>query len=141
MKRYTLPFIALCLLLSCQDSDSGQENSSGQEPTHSGPGYVTGLEHPDANVLFTAEVPQPGDYLLEIRYRNTGTGNAAAIILINDAPTEKQLQLPAPADREVWQSAEATVSLRSGLNCIVIRNGTADAALSELDYITLKKKP
>lgn len=142
MKSHNLPLIALCLLFSCSASDdSGQENSNRQPPTHSGPGYVTALEHPDANILFTVEVPRPGDYLLEISYRTTGTGNAEAVILINDAPAEKRLQLPAQPAPEVWQSTETVVSLRSGLNSIVIRNGTADAALSELDSITLKKKP
>ena len=83
-----------CLLLSCKESDSGQDNDGKQENTYSGAGYVTGLENSGANVLFAVEVPQAGDYPLEIRYRNTGTTDAAALIIVNDVAIEKLLQLP-----------------------------------------------
>ena len=88
-----------CLLLSCKESDSGQDNDGKQENTYSGAGYVTGLENSGANVLFTVEVPQTGDYPLEIRYRNTGAADAAALIIVNDVAIEKLLQLPVQADK------------------------------------------
>ena len=59
MKYYNLLLMA-CLLLSCKESDSGQDNDGKQENTYSGAGYVTGLENSGANVLFTVEVPQQG---------------------------------------------------------------------------------
>ena len=65
MKYYNLLLMA-CLLLSCKESDSGQDNDGKQENTYSGAGYVTGLENSGANILFTVEVPQTGDYPLEI---------------------------------------------------------------------------
>lgn len=52
MKLYNLLLIASCLLLSCKESDSGQDNDGKQENTYSGAGYVTGLENSGANVLF-----------------------------------------------------------------------------------------
>ena len=55
MKYYNLLLMA-CLLLSCKESDSGQDNDGKQENTYSGAGYVTGLENSGANVLFTLEV-------------------------------------------------------------------------------------
>lgn len=51
MKYYNLLLMA-CLLLSCKESDSGQDNDGKQENTYSGAGYVTGLENSGANVLF-----------------------------------------------------------------------------------------
>lgn len=59
MKYYNLLLMA-CLLLSCKESDSGQDNDGKQENTYSGAGYVTGLENSGANVLFTVKFPKQG---------------------------------------------------------------------------------
>ena len=108
MKYYNLLLMA-CLLLSCKESDSGQDNDGKQENTYSGAGYVTGLENSGANVLFTVEVLKTGDYPLEIRYRNTGATDAAALIIVNDMAIEKLLQLPVQADKTAWQTADRNI--------------------------------
>ena len=135
MKYYNLLLMA-CLLLSCKESDSGQDNDGKQENTYSGAGYVTGLENPGANVLFAVEVPQTGDYPLEIRYRNTGVADAVALITV----IEKWLQLPAQADKTAWQTAETEISLQNGINYIIIQNSTSKGGCFELDYIKIRKK-
>lgn len=128
MKYYHLLLMA-CLLLSCKESDSGQDNDGKQENTYSGAGYVTGLENSGANVLFTVEVPQTGDYPLEIRYRNTGAADAAALIIVNDVAIEKLLQLPVQADKTAWQTAETEISLQNGINYIIIQNSTSKGGM------------
>ena len=137
MKYYNLLLMA-CLLLSCKESDSGQDNDGKQENTYSGAGYLTGLENPGANVLFAVEVPQTGDYPLEIRYRNTGV--ADALITVNDVAIEKWLQFPAQADKTAWQTAETEISLQNGINYIIIQNSTSKGGCFELDYIKIRKK-
>lgn len=136
-----LGLLLICCLSSCQASDSAPDNSSVPEQEYSGIGYATGLEQPDANILFAVEVPQSGNYLLEVRYRCTGTTDASALVIINDAPTVKQLQLFAHTNPATWQSAIMKISLLSGINDVIIKNGTASGKLSELDYITITKKP
>ena len=121
MKYYNLLLMA-CLLLSCKESDSGQDNDGKQENTYSGAGYVTGLENSGANILFTVEVPQTGDYPLEIRYRNTGATDAAALIIVNDVAIETE------------------ISLQNGINYIIIQNSTSKGGCFELDYIKIRKK-
>lgn len=140
MKLYNLLLIASCLLLSCKESDSGQDNDGKQENTYSGAGYVTGLENSGANVLFAVEVPQTRDYPLEIRYRNTGTTDAAALIIVNDVVIEKWLQLPVQADKTAWQTAKTEISLQNGINYIIIQNSTSKGGYFELDYIKIRKK-
>lgn len=139
MKYYHLLLMA-CLLLSCKESDSGHDNDGKQENTYSGAGYVTGLENSGANVLFAMEVPQAGDYPLEIRYRNTGTAEAVALIIVNDVAIEKLLQLPVQADKTAWQTAETEISLQNGINYITIQNCTSKGGCFELDYIKTRKK-
>lgn len=141
MKCYNLLLIASCFLLSCKDSDSGQDKVDEQENTYSGAGYVTGLEAPGANVLFVVEVSQAGDYPLEIRYRNTGTADAVALIIVNDVAIENLLQLPAQADKTAWQTGETEISLQNGINYIIIQNSTSKDGCFELDYIEIRKKP
>lgn len=140
MKLYNLLLIASCLLLSCKESDSGQDNDGNQENTYSGAGYVTGLENPGANVLFAVEVPQTGNYPLEIRYRNTGVADAVALITVNDVAIEKWLQLPVQADKTAWQTAETEISLQNGINYIIIQNSTSKGGCFELDYMKIRKK-
>jgi len=139
MKYYNLLLMA-CLLLSCKESDSGHDNDGKQENTYSGASYVTGLENSGANVLFAMEVPQAGGYPLEIRYRNTGTAEAVALIIVNDVAIEKLLQLPVQADKTAWQTAETEISLQNGINYITIQNCTSKGGCFELDYIKTRKK-
>ena len=139
MKYYNLLLMA-CLLLSCKESDSGQDNDGKQENTYSGAGYVTGLENSGANVLFTVEVLKTGDYPLEIRYRNTGATDAAALIIVNDVAIETLLQLPVQADKTAWQTAETEISLQNGINYIIIQNSTSKGGCFELDYIKIRKQ-
>ena len=139
MKYYNLLLMA-CLLLSCKESDSEHDNDGKQENTYSGAGYVTGLENSGANVLFAMEVPQAGDYPLEIRYRITGTAEAVALIIVNDVAIEKLLQLPVQADKTAWQTAETEISLQNGINYITIQNCTSKGGCFELDYIKTRKK-
>ena len=86
------------------------------------------------------EVPQTGDYPLEIRYRNTGVADAVALITVNDVAIEKWLQLPAQADKTAWQTAETEISLQNGINYIIIQNSTSKGGCFELDYIKIRKK-
>lgn len=141
MKWYNLLLITSWCLISCKDADSGQDNTDKQEQNYSGPGYVTGLKQSAANVLFAVEVPQPGNYLLEMKYRNTGTTDATASISINNTPANKEVQLLAQANNNLWQSAETDVSLQNGINYIIIQNGTPNSGIIELDYIKLRMKP
>ena len=117
MKYYNLLLMA-CLLLSCKESDSGQDNDGKQENTYSGAGYVTGLENSGANILFTVE----------------------ALIIVNDVAIEKLLQLPVQADKTAWQTAETEISLQNGINYIIIQNSTSKGGCFELDYIKIRKK-
>lgn len=59
MKYYNLLLMA-CLLLSCKESDSGQDNDGKQENTYSGAGYVTGLETPAPMYSLQWKFPKQG---------------------------------------------------------------------------------
>lgn len=140
MNRYVFLFIVFTCLFSCNESDSEKENEKVKKQEYSGAGYVTGLMQPDADIEFLVEVHQTGNYLMVIRYRNTGTADGIALLFINGVLIENHLELPVQSELESWQTTEAEIFLQNGINRIILQNSAEVGGLSDLDFIEVNKK-
>jgi len=105
---------------------------------YSDTGFVTGYSTRGAAATFTISVASQGDYQINLRY-SAGRGATETVSLYVNGVILSQLSLPSTAtDWNVWADKTQTVSLRSGLNTIAIKDDTGDTGWVNLDYINIE---
>lgn len=105
---------------------------------YNGCGYAGDFQNTDAKVFFAIEIPDKGNYTIQIRYANPGKDTGTASLYINDKKMANQMSF-APVKANQWELAEVKVSLEAGNNFISIQKDNSDNGYLDLDYIQIIK--
>lgn len=130
--------IALSRLYEAEDATlTGNMKVSTEHAGFSGDGFAAGFEAAGEEAVFTVDAPVAGAYSLVLGYANGAEDYARSISVFANGEDAAQLSVAPLRDWGVWGEAQATVTLREGVNQVSIKNDN-DYGHINLDYITLK---
>ncbi|MFF0146350.1 carbohydrate binding protein with CBM6 domain [Amycolatopsis sulphurea] len=109
---------------------------------HSGSGFTAGMQQGGGLTQRIENVPADGKYALHVRYAN-GTGgdgkHETRTVNVTANGTTRQLQLPATADWDTWNTASIPVDLKAGKGEVAL--GCRDANSCHINADTLSVTP
>ncbi|MEO3754453.1 CBM35 domain-containing protein [Streptomyces sp. B6B3] len=114
------------------------ENANGYAA--SGTRDVGSLNEADARVAFTVDVPEDGDYTLDITYGNQ-TGEPSSQRLTVDGGAATTVDYPATLNWTHYGTASVPLELTAGRHTLTLAHDTGEATLDKIDLTAATDEP
>ena len=125
-----------------EDAALGGVGVEGSHGSFEGWGYVAGWHRDGQRIDLAVDVPDPGDYSLELRYA-AGAGDAVRLVAIDGGSLVEGKRFPATAGWDEYQEISVPVHLEAGRRTVslVFQASLGSDNFLNLDRISLEPPP